>query len=106
MTRKTKATIPAWLILRTDWTTYRAAPLWTFSVLSLLADKNDEVTISVMQLAETMNTEARTISRHLVVLRQMGAITTRRAGVTEANTYTLHMDGPAQLVPDEVAAQG
>lgn len=95
MTRKTKATVPAWLILRTDWTTYRAAPLWTFSVLALHADKHDEVTISVQQLAETMHTESRTISRHLAVLRDMGAITTRRAAVTEANTYTLHMDGPA-----------
>lgn len=95
MTRKLKATIPAWLILRTDWTTYRAAPLWTFSVLALHADRNDEVTISVQQLAQTMDTEPRTISRHLVVLRDMGAITTRRAAVTEANTYTLHMDGPA-----------
>ena len=97
MTRKTKATVPAWLILRTDWTTYRAAPLWTFSVLSLLADKNDEVTISVQRLAETMDTEPRTISRHLDRLRRMGAITTRRAGVTDANTYTLHMDEPASL---------
>lgn len=106
MTRKTKATVPAWLILRKDWTTYRAAPLWTFSVLSLLADKNDQVTISVTQLAETMDTEPRTISRHLVVLRQMGAITTRRAGVTEANTYTLHMDEPAQLSTTESADAG
>lgn len=99
MTRKAKATIPAWLILRTDWTTYRAAPLWTFSVLALHADKNDEVTISVQQLAETMDTEPRTISRHLAVLRDMGAITTRRPGVTQANTYTLHMEGPAPAQP-------
>ena len=98
---KSKATLPAWLILRTDWTTYRAAPLWTFSVLSLLADRDNEVTITVSQLAQRMQTEPRTISRHLVVLRDMGAITTRRGGVTEANTYTLHMDAPA---PAAVAA--
>jgi DNA-binding MarR family transcriptional regulator len=98
---KTKATIPAWLIMRTDWTTYRAAPLWTFSVLSLLADKNNQVTISVIELGETMQTEPRTISRHLDRLRQMGAITTHRGGVTEKNTFTLHMDGPAQLAPAE-----
>lgn len=97
MRTKNKATLPAWLVLRTDWTTYRAAPLWTFSVLSLLADKNDQVTISVVKLAETMDTEPRTISRHLVVLREMGAITTQRGSVTEANTFTLHMDEPAQL---------
>lgn len=100
---KTKATIPAWLILRTDWTTYRAAPLWTFSVLALLADRENQVTITVAKLAETMQTEPRTISRHLDRLRQMGAITAQRAGVTEANTYTLHMDGPAQLAVAESA---
>lgn len=102
MRTKTRATLPAWLIMRTDWTTYRAAPLWTFSVLSLMADKNDQVTISVVKLAETMDTEPRTISRHLVVLREMGAITTQRASVTQANTFTLHMDEPAP-VADRVA---
>lgn len=95
MATKSKATLPAWLVLRTDWTTYRAAPLWTFSVLSLMADRNDQVTISVAKLAQTMETEPRTISRHLVVLRDMGAITTERGRVTEANTFTLHMDAPA-----------
>lgn len=102
MATKSKATLPAWLVLRTDWTTYRAAPLWTFSVLSLMADRNDQVKISVVKLAETMDTEPRTISRHLVVLREMGAITTQRESVTEANTFTLHMDGPAP-VADRVA---
>lgn len=97
MRTKNRATIPAWLVMRTDWTTYRAAPLWTFSVLSLMADKNDQVTISVVKLAEKMETEPRTISRHLVVLREMGAITTERSRVTEANTFTLHMDGPAPV---------
>lgn len=93
--RRSKATIPAWLIMRPDWTTYRAAPLWTFSVLSLHSDGNNQVTMPMWELAASMQTEQRTLWRHLDYLKSIGAITAQRDGVTDASTYTLHIDAPA-----------
>lgn len=93
--RKTRATIPAWLILRDDWTTYRSGPLRTFALLSLMTDQDNTVTVSYAQLAETAETENRTLIRHIDHLCAIGAVTRRSGDRVNANTYTLHMDGPA-----------
>lgn len=93
---RTEAKIPAWLISGPDWTTYRAGPLWTFSVMSLFADDDGVVKVTYNELAEFMDTWPRTVIRHMDHLREIGAVTHVRSAVaTEANTYTLHFDGPA-----------
>lgn len=94
---RTHATIPAWLVLRVDWRTYRSGPLWTYSALSLMADSSNEVTVSNRELAEAMGTEERTVHRHIDHLRDIGAITSSRLGRrTDPCTYTLHDEAPSE----------